>query len=160
VDFVDDVDLVAVPARRVLDVLPQLPDLVDAAVGRPVDLEDVHGGAVGDLLAGGALVARTARRALPAVEGLGQQPGTGRLADATRAGEEEGVVDPLLLDGVDEGAGDVLLAGHFLEVPGAPLACEDQVGHEPAVARPERRQGEAPPRRAGCWGLRDLPRGA
>src|SRR5213076_931365 len=39
VDLVDDVDLVAAPCRRVLHVLAQRADLLDAAVRRPVDPE-------------------------------------------------------------------------------------------------------------------------
>ena len=42
VHLVDDVDLVAAAGRRVLDVLAQGADLLDAAVGGGVDLDDVH----------------------------------------------------------------------------------------------------------------------
>ena len=42
VDFVDNVNLEARPAGPHVDVLPQLADLVDAAVAGPVDLQYVH----------------------------------------------------------------------------------------------------------------------
>ena len=48
-----------------------------------------------------------------------------RLADAARAGEEIGVVQPLLAQRVRERAHDVLLADELGEAPGAPLAGEN-----------------------------------
>ena len=60
--FVDDVDLGLAARRRVLHVLAQIPDLLDAAVRGAVDLEDVHRRAGGDLEAG----ARTRCTAPPA----------------------------------------------------------------------------------------------
>ena len=49
VHFIDDIDLVLALGRQILDLLPQVPDLVDAPVGGAVDFQDVQGGAVGDL---------------------------------------------------------------------------------------------------------------
>jgi len=75
VDFVDDVDLVARRRGGEFHVLPELADLVDAPVGRPVDLADVHGAAFRDLPAVRAGVAGDLGGALLAVEGLGQDAG-------------------------------------------------------------------------------------
>ena len=49
VDFVDDDDLVAAVGGEVLDAVAQFADIVDAVVGGAVDLEDIGGGAFGDL---------------------------------------------------------------------------------------------------------------
>ena len=57
VHFVDDVDLEAGAAGPDVDVLPQLADLVDAAVAGAVDLQHVDVVARGDGLADVALVA-------------------------------------------------------------------------------------------------------
>jgi hypothetical protein len=43
--------------------------------------------------------------------------------------------DTALGDGVLQGAGDGLLAHHFLEVLGTPFAGQDLVGHEKIVFR-------------------------
>jgi len=126
-DFIDDEDLVPVAGGGVLDVLAQLADLPDAAVGGRVDLQNVDGVALGDLQAGGAGVARVGSGALVAVERLGQDAGRGCLADAPRAREQVGVGDPTEADGVLQGAGDGLLAHHLLELLGAPFAGDDLV---------------------------------
>ena len=58
------------------------------------------------------------RRALLAVEGLGEDAGGGGLADAAGAGEEIGVGDAVALQGVGQGAGDGLLADEIGKVCG------------------------------------------
>ena len=40
--FVDDIDLIAFLGRSVFDPLAQITDLIDAAVGSAVDLDDIH----------------------------------------------------------------------------------------------------------------------
>src|SRR3989441_13329186 len=90
VDLVDDEDLEAALERQVRGRLHQVAHLVDLGVRGAVDLEDVEGRALADLLAVRAGVARLRRRAPLAVEGLGEQPRRGGLADAARPGEEEG----------------------------------------------------------------------
>jgi hypothetical protein len=64
-----------------------------------------------------------------AVEGLGEDARRRGLADAAGAGEEEGVGDAVLFDGVGQRLGDVLLADEVIELLGSPLAGQDQVGH-------------------------------
>ncbi len=49
---------------------------------------------------------------------------------AARAGEQEGVVQPPLIERVDQRAHHVFLAGQIFETAWAPLACQDQVAHE------------------------------
>ena len=63
VDFVDDVDLEPRPAGANVDVLPQLADLVDAAIAGAVDFQHVDVAAGADALADVALVAGRRRRA-------------------------------------------------------------------------------------------------
>ena len=89
VNLVDDVDLVAATGRRVLDVLAQRPDLLDAAVGGAVDLDHVHREA--GVAAHRARPARLGGLALGAEQRLGEQARGGGLADAAGAGEEVGV---------------------------------------------------------------------
>jgi len=58
VNFVDDVDLVSAGGRQVLDVLSELADIVDLAVGGAVDFDDVKAASVRYLDACGAFPAR------------------------------------------------------------------------------------------------------
>jgi hypothetical protein len=134
VRLVDHEDLVSAHARLVGRALDQVADLVDAAVGRGVEL-DVVDEAIGiDLGAGGAHAAGPGGdAALPvrpgAVQALGQDPRDRGLADAARAGEQVGVVQAALLERVGQRAHDVILPHHLLEAAGAVLACEDDVTH-------------------------------
>src|SRR5439155_21859663 len=88
---VDDVDLVACPARPHVDVLPKLADFVDAAVAGPVDLQHVHVVAAAHRLADVALVARLRRRTALAVVRFAQDARGRGLAYAAGPGEEIGV---------------------------------------------------------------------
>src|SRR5690606_16838554 len=103
-----------------------------------------------DLTAGAALAAGLRTHAGLAVEAAGEDAGDGRLADTARAGEQVGVVQAVVVERVDEGLEHVALAGHFAEAAGAPLSCQNLVGHE------ERRSllGTS----AGRCGVRDMPR--
>ena len=129
VNFVDDVDLVGAFGGRKAHPFPDFPDLVDAPVGRAVDLDDVHGGTLGDAPARRALVARLGRGPLDAVEPLRQQPRQRRLARAPWAREKVRVGDALLRQGVGERAHDVGLPGHVGKGLRAPLAVEGDVAH-------------------------------
>ncbi len=129
VNFVEHDDLVAIARRPVLQALGELAHLLDFRVGRGVDLEHVHVGALGDLLAGRALVARPVRGATLAVERLREDARGGRLADAADAGEEIRLRDASLAQRVRQRRHDGLLADERREVLRAPLAGENLVGH-------------------------------
>ena len=81
-----------------------------------------------DLIARGALAAGRVRRPFLAVEAARQDARQGRLADAARAGEQDGVGHAVAADGVAQGRRDVVLAGDVVEPVRAPLACEYLVG--------------------------------
>ena len=63
------------------------------------------------------------------VEGLGQDARHRGLADAARAGEQVGVVQPLLRQRVGQGLHHVLLAHHFGEISRAVFARQHQIRH-------------------------------
>jgi hypothetical protein len=77
----------------------------------------------------GALIARGRRRALLAVQGLGQDPRQGGLARPTHTGKEVGVVDAIFFDGIAERNGHVLLTNNLLECFGTVFAGKDLIGH-------------------------------
>ncbi|CAM3045680.1 200 kDa antigen p200 [Cupriavidus taiwanensis] len=127
VHFVDHVDLEAPGGGSVDGLVEQLRHLVDTAVGRGIHLDVVDEASAVDFLAGLALPARLGGDAAAAVragavQGLGQDPRQRGLADAARAGEQVGVVQPLLFQRVRERADHVLLADQRGEIPGAPFA--------------------------------------
>ena len=87
VHFVDDVDLVARPLRRVLHLLDQVADVVDAVVGSSINLDQVGEVSGQHLATGGALVAGVFGGALLAVEGSCEDAGGRGLAYSTRSGQ-------------------------------------------------------------------------
>ena len=117
--FVEDPDLVAIAGGTVTRSVAQFADLVDATVGGRVDLDDVDGIACANLGTGIANTARLGHRMVlrTAVQGHRQDARDGGLADAAVSAEDVAVCDALLLDGVLQGAGDVVLPddiGEFL----------------------------------------------
>ena len=129
VHLVDEVHLAAAARRRVLHVVEQLAGVVHLGARRGVDLEQVDEAARIDVPAGTALTARLRRDAALAVERLGEDARDGGLADAARAGEQEGVVDAARVERVGERAAHVVLADEFVEAARAPLAGEDEIAH-------------------------------
>ena len=115
-------------------------------IGRDAGLHHVYTGNVHDTDGGstrcpscGTVVGRrpgTRPRLVPAlavragaVQALGQDARDRGLADATRAGEQIGVVQALLFKRVRECPNHVFLADQFLECPGAVFARENLVAH-------------------------------
>ena len=129
VRFVEEDDLVAPAGGRVAHHVAQLAHLVDAAIGGGVNFEHVEGIARGDFAASVALIARFRRRAVHAIQGLGQDAGRGRFADAARARKDIGVRDAPLADRVLQRARDVLLAHNFRKRERAPFPRDDLVAH-------------------------------
>src|SRR5262249_31766402 len=114
----------------------QVAGVVDAAVTSRVDLDDVEAAraAAGQVEARGADAAGDRGRALLAVQAARQDARARRLAAAAWAGEEVGVVDPVLGQGPRRRAGDVLLADHLGEGLGTVAAV--QRGHIRTLALP------------------------
>ena len=129
VNFVDDVDFEFSAGGGVGNTVAEILDLVDAAVGGAVDLEDVETAAFGDLLADVFVGVEVDPRALRAVEGFGEDAGGGSFADAAGTDKEEGMGKAALSDGVREGFDDVFLPDEFREGAGAVFTGEDEIGH-------------------------------
>ena len=91
-------------------------DVVDPEVRGRVDLEDVHVAALTDLLAGVAGAAGIDGRPADAVQRACQNTRGGRLADAARAGEHEGLGEAIAGNRVSEGLGDTPLADDLIDV--------------------------------------------
>ena len=116
VDLVDDIDLVAAARGRELHAVDDLlAHVLHACTACRVELVDVRMHAFGDHLAILAGAVRIGRGALLAQQRLCKQASRGGLARAARAAEQVGVADFVLLDGVFDGALDLLLPHHVLE---------------------------------------------
>ena len=131
VGFVENVDLEAVAGRAIAGGFAEFADFVDAAVGGGVDFDDIDGIAGADLGAGFADAAGLGDRTIlgAAVQGHGQNAGDRGLADAAMAAENVAVGGASLLDGVLQGAGDVLLSDDLGEFLRTVFAGQDGVTH-------------------------------
>ena len=157
VGLVDDVDLEAARDRREERLLAQVAGVVDAAVARRVDLDDVDAARPvrGQLDAGAADAARLGRRPLLAVQRAGEDAGAGRLAAAARPAEQVGVVDLVVAQRLLERLGDVLLPDHLGEGRRAVLAVQGE-GHGGHPMRRPRTAGQ--PVGRAVWRTQGTPR--
>jgi hypothetical protein len=152
VHFVDHVDLEAPDDRLVDRLIEQLRDLVDAAVRRRIELDVVDVAPGVDVAAGVARAAGRGRDAAAAVgpgavQALGEDARHRRLADAARAGEEIGMVQPLRFERVGKRLHDVLLADQLVEAARPVLAGEHEITHAVILrAAPARRPALRPGR--------------
>src|SRR5690606_14060794 len=103
VHFVDQVNLETPAARRVLHVLEQLARVFDLRARGCVDFDEIQETAFADFAAGAALAARRGGDALFAVQATREDARNRRLADTTRAGEEIGMMQTLVVERVDQG---------------------------------------------------------
>ena len=127
--LVDHVDLEAPARRGVLRGVKQLAHLVDLGVRRRVDLEQIDEAPGVNLNARRAGVAGLRRDPGLAIQAFRQDARKRGLAHASRAGEEIGVVQPLMLERVPKCAHDMLLPHKAREIPRPPLAGKDLIAH-------------------------------
>ena len=126
VHLVDDVHLAPRGgAEAEVHALDEVAHGVDAVVRGRVELDEVEEGAARDRQAVLALAAGLAVGAeIEAVQRAGEDARGGRLAGATRTGEEVGVAGPLLAHRVAKRVRDVTLTDELREVLGPVLAVE------------------------------------
>ncbi len=130
-NFINDEDVVPVSCGGVFCTFPQLANVIDAGVGSRVDLENIDGFSRRDFLARSALVARSDRRSLSAVQPLGQNPCRRRLSHTPGPGKEVCVADPIHLDRILQGLDNRLLPDDIFKDLRAKLSRNDLVfAHE------------------------------
>ena len=100
VHFVDHIDLEAAARRRVGRLFQQAGHVLDAAIRCGIQFDVVDEATAIDLRAGGTDAAGRRRDPGLAIERLGHDARDGGLADAARAGEQVGVMQPLLVERV------------------------------------------------------------
>ena len=124
VRLVEDVDLVAAFGGLEHDSLPDLANVVDAALRSGIHLDHVERGAAGDRDAGVADLVRRRRGALHAVQPFGEDPRERGLAGAARPCEEIGLAHLPGGDRVLQRPDDRFLADDLVEVLRAVLPVE------------------------------------
>ena len=139
VHLVDHEDLEAPLHRLVNRLLQQALHLVHTPVRGGVQLGVIHKTSSVDVAASLAHATRLGGDAtLPvcalAVERLGQNARHRGLAHAPGAGEQIGMVQALLHQGIGQGLNHVLLPHHFGEIAGAVFTREDKVRHGPILS--------------------------
>ncbi len=107
----------------------QFAGVVHAGSRCRVDFQHVVEPPLVDVHAGAAFAAGRGTHPGLAVQALGQDARQGGLADAAGAGEQEGVVHPVVVQPVDQGLHHGLLADQLIKGLGAPLAGQDLVTH-------------------------------
>ena len=136
VRLVQDEDLEPVARGREDRPLPQVAGVVDAVVGRGVDLHHVERAAAASTQFHTALTgaARGVGRALGAVQAAGEDARRRRLPASARAREEVGVTDPVAAQRGHERLGDLRLSDHLAERLGA-IAAVQGCGHPNSLRR-------------------------
>ena len=130
VGFIDDIDLVLPHRGSEAHLVPKVPHLVDAAVGRGVDLDEVEKTALPDRDAALAPVAGLAILGVRAVHRLRDEAGDRGLPGPANARQEVGMGDLSVRDRVPERPGDVLLTDDRGEGLGTVAAVDGRaLGH-------------------------------
>ena len=115
VDFVDDVDPVFSAKGGKLDVLADLPHIVHARIGRPIDLHDIDGGPLRNFEAVGTGAAGRAGRPALAIERLGKNSCHRGFPHAAGPGKEIGLGNSFRGDGIDQRLNNVWLSDHVIK---------------------------------------------
>src|SRR5664279_4108163 len=124
-------DLVSVAGWPIACGIAQFADFIDATIGGGIDLDHVHRIACPDLEAGVAHAARLRNGMVcrATVQRHGQDARDGGFADAPMSAEDVTMRDALLLNGVLQGTGDVLLTDDVGELLGSIFARQNLVTH-------------------------------
>ena len=93
-DLIDDIDPVSPFCRRILDLFPDIPDILHTVVGGRIDLNHVHGRAPGDRLADRADIAGAPIHWLLTVHRFSKDLRDAGLTGASCAAEQVGMAYP------------------------------------------------------------------
>jgi len=94
VNFINNENLEAATGWEILDVLPELADILDTGIGSAVYLENVYGVSGCNLTARRTLVTRLRSWSQLTLECLGENAGGTCLPYSTGTGKQEGMGNP------------------------------------------------------------------
>jgi len=115
VHFIDDVNLEARPTGADVDIAPQLANLINPAIARTVEFQNVDIFATGNREADIALVAGVGSGPLLAVEAFRKDSGGGSFPGSAGARKEVGMAHATLLNRIAQGSHNMSLANQITE---------------------------------------------
>ena len=124
-DFVHDIDFVPELGGSEVYLIAQVANVVYAAVGCGVNLDEIERPTFVDRDAPVAGVVGLAVGGVETVHGLGEDARGARLARAARAAEQVGVSQPAGGYGVSESVGHRVLTDYLVESARTPLSVQD-----------------------------------
>ena len=127
--FIDQIDFVATTRWRVLHVVEQLTHIVNTSARGSIHFNQINKPSFVDLIAGRALTTGNRANTGFAVETLGENSRDGGFAHTPGASEQVGVVQAIMIKGIDQCLQHVLLACHFGKNSWAPFTGKDLVTH-------------------------------
>ena len=150
VHLVDDVYLISTAAGGVGGLVPQVPDIVHAVVGSGIHFHHVQDVAAVDAAADRTLTAGVAALGVEAVDGFGEDLGTGGFAGAADAGEQVRVAHTAGSHLIFQRGHDGALAHHVLEPLGPPFAVQRTIHSHTSrtvriIKKADSAAGEVPP---------------
>jgi len=118
-NLIDNIYLIIAGLGRVPHLIYEVPDIIHRIVGSGIKLMDVKGTLGIERSAGITVVAGfTVWRSVLAVDGLGENPGTGGFAHAPGTTKKKCLGKMTVPDRVFEGGGNMLLPHHTFKVGG------------------------------------------
>jgi hypothetical protein len=115
VHFVNNVNFVFCGSRSKLDIFPQFPDFINAAVGGAVYFPHVQRGTVSNFTAIGTDITGSGRWTFFTIERFGQYSGNRSFTHAARSAEQKGVRHTTLADRIAQGFDNMFLTGNIFK---------------------------------------------
>ena len=127
--FVNQIDLVPALCRSILHIVQQLPGVFYLGARGRINFQQVDKITLINLAAALTLPAGGTGHPFFTIQALGQDARNGGFAYPASTAEEIGMMQPSLLQRVDEGSQYMLLAHHLVKIMGAPFACQYLICH-------------------------------
>ncbi len=127
VHFVNDIDLVTAATGSHVGIGSQLANLVDPAITRSIDFQNINVFAIRNTIANVTLAARFDRGTGLTIQTLGKNSGRRCLADTPSTREQIGVPDAVLLDRISQCSRNLRLSDQVIEVGWAVSQCDDTI---------------------------------
>ena len=128
-DLIDDIDPVTALCGRILNLFPDIPDILHAVVGGRVNLHHIHGGTRENGPAGGTFIAGTSIQRMLAVHRPGKDLGDTGLSGTPCAAEKVRVACPAGNNLVFQRLYNGVLAFYVLKGNRTPFAVQCRIGH-------------------------------
>ena len=133
--FIDQIDFVATARWRVLHIVEQLTHIVDTSARGGIHFNQINKPSFVNLITGRTLTTGNRANASFAVEALGENSRDGSFAHAPGTSEQVGMVQAIVIEGIDQCLQHMLLACHLGKNSWAPFTGKDLVTHNNGGSR-------------------------